>query len=58
MIELLTAVHKLVGAVAGEVAIALARRRLHGGTETLARWACVLREAAGMLERDSTWEEK
>ncbi len=51
MLELLERAHKLVGGVAGQIAIALARRKLQGGDGQLLMWAKALREAADLLER-------
>ena len=53
MLQLLEHAHKLIGGVAGEIAVALARRRLHGGTGILKQWADKLREAANILEGET-----
>lgn len=50
MEQLLKDVHKLLGAVGGEIAIAIVRRRVHGGKVALEQWAKNLREAAKMIE--------
>jgi hypothetical protein len=53
MLQLLERVHKLVGATAGEIAVALSRRRLQGGKASLLMWAHALRTAADELEREA-----
>ena len=50
MEQLLKDVHKLLGVVGGEIAVAIVCRRVHGGKTTLEQWAKNLREAARMIE--------
>jgi len=50
MEKFLSDIHKLIGGVAGEIAIALATRRITGGKFALQRWAKYLREAADKIE--------
>jgi hypothetical protein len=50
MEKFLSDIHKQIGGVAGEIAIALATRKVHGGNFTLSRWAKYLREAADKIE--------
>ena len=50
MEKFLSDIHKLIGGVAGEIAIALATRRVTGGKFALQRWAEHLRKAADIIE--------
>jgi hypothetical protein len=48
--KFLSDIHKLIGGVAGEIAISLAARRIHGGSFTLKQWVENLRAAADKIE--------
>jgi hypothetical protein len=48
--KFLSDIHRQIGGVAGEIAIALATRRVHGGKFALQRWAKYLRKAADLIE--------
>jgi len=43
--------HKLISSVAGEVCIAIASQRVHGGMSALERWANNLRVAADLVDK-------
>ena len=47
----LEALHKLVGGVAGEICMALTRRRVNGGPNAMREWARRLRQAANAVDR-------
>lgn len=48
--ELLARVHKQIGEVAGEIAIALVQRRVTGGRSTMMRWSAQLKRAVTTLD--------
>jgi hypothetical protein len=47
----LEALHKIIGAVCGEICMSLTLHRVSGGRATLTRWASELRRAAELIEK-------